>query len=85
MNTFKTGDICKIDNPIQKRHGREFEILGFVYDKHIDLMNNYPCKLKIKYLDTNRKGTYNNSFESLEVIGTSDNPNTKNIVEVLYH
>jgi len=83
MNTFKTGDICKIDNPIQKRHGKKFKILGFVYDKSCDYPHS-PCKLKVKYLDTNRKGTYNNAFESLEVIGTSKNPNKKDVIEILH-
>jgi len=84
MINFNIGDICRIDNPIQKRHGREFEILGFVYDKFCDYPH-APCKLKIKYLDTNRKGTYNNAFESLEVIGESENPNTKNTIEILHY
>ena len=83
MFNFKVGDICRIDNPIQRRHGREFEILGFVYDKSCDFPHS-PCKLKIKYLDTNRKGTYHNSFELLEVIGESENTNTKNVSEILY-
>ena len=47
MFNFKVGDICRIDNPIQKRYGREFEILGFVYDKSCDFPH-APCKLKVK-------------------------------------
>jgi hypothetical protein len=84
MINFNIGDICRIDNPIQKRHGREFEILGFIYDKSQDYPH-APCKLKIKYLDTNRKGTYNNAFESLEVIAESENPNMVNNFEILHH
>ena len=63
------GEIYRIENPLQKKHGREFEILGFEYDKDIDEINHYPCKLKVKYLDTNRKGTYSNSFDSLVLVG----------------
>jgi hypothetical protein len=84
MIGFKIGDICEIDNPIQRRHGRSFEIIGFIYDKFCDFPH-APCKLKIKYLDTNRKGTYNNSFDSLRVIAESENPNIENIFEILHH
>ena len=82
MYSFNIGDICEIDNPLQKRHGRCFEIIGFVYDKSCDIPY-APCKLKIKYLDTNRKGTYSNSFDSLKVIGESENPNMENTIEVI--
>jgi hypothetical protein len=84
MIGFKVGDICEIDNPLQRRHGRSFEIIGFIYDKFCDFPH-APCKLKIKYLDTNRKGTYNNSFDSLRVIAESENPNIENIFEILHH
>lgn len=67
MVNFNIGDICRIDSPLQKRNGREFEILGFIYDKDDDYFP--PCGLKVKYLDTNRKGTYRNSFDSLTIIG----------------
>jgi len=66
---MKTGDIYRIDNPLQKKHGREFEILGFVYDKDIEELNDHPYKLLVRYLDTNRKGTYSNSFDSLVLVG----------------
>jgi hypothetical protein len=65
---FTVGNICRIDSPLQKRNGRTFEILGFIYDKDIDAMVGCPCGLKVKYLDTNRKGTYRNSFDSLTII-----------------
>jgi|TARA_R110000851_G_C13006212_1_gene558820 hypothetical protein len=83
MINFNIGDICEIDNPLQKRHGRSFEIIGFVYDKSCDIPH-APSKLKIKYLDTNRKGTYTNAFESLKVIGESENPNTENTIEIIH-
>jgi len=63
------GEIYRIENPLQKKHGRELEILGFEYDKDIDEYNHVPSKLKVKYLDTNRKGTYSNSFDSLVLVG----------------
>ena len=69
MFNFKVGDICRINNPIQRRHGREFEILGFMYDKDDEYFP--PIAMKVRYLDTNRKGTYDCSFDSLEVIGTN--------------
>ena len=83
MTNLNIGDICRINNPIQRRHGREFEILGFFYDKSCDFPHS-PCKLKVKYLDTNRKGTYSNAFESLEVIGESETPNKKDLFEILH-
>ena len=66
---MKIGEIYRIDNPAQKRHGREFEILGFEYDKSIDEINHVPDKLQVRYLDTNRRGTYSNSFDSLVLVG----------------
>ena len=66
---MEIGEIYRINNPAQKRHGREFEILGFVYDKHVDEIHHVPYKLNIRYLDTNRKGTYSNSFDSLVFVG----------------
>ena len=36
--------------------------------KNIDELNHYPHKLLVRYLDTNRKGTYSNSFDSLVTI-----------------
>ena len=63
------GEIYRIENPLQKKHGREFEILGFEYDNDIDEYNHVPSKLKVTYLDSNRKGTYSNSFDSLVLVG----------------
>lgn len=83
MINFKIGDICRINSPLQKKNGREFEILGFVYDKSCDIPHS-PCRLKVKYMDTNRKGTYGNSFDSLVVISESQSPNKKNTVEILH-
>jgi len=85
MVNFNIGDICRIDNSLQKKHGREFEIIGFVYDKTLDMHNHFPCRLKVRYLDTNRKGTYSNSFDSLVKVGESENPNKKDIIEVLHY
>ena len=69
MFIFKVGDICRIDSPKQRRNGREFEILEFIYDRDNDYFP--PIGFKVKYLDTNRKGTYYCSFDSLEVVGTN--------------
>ena len=66
---FRHGDICRICNTLQKCHGRKFIILGFQYNKSIDQLNKHPCGLNIKYLDTNRRGSYLNSFDSLKIVG----------------
>jgi len=67
MIDFKIGDICEIDNPLQKKNGRVFEILEFIYDRDDSYFP--PIGFKVKYLDTNRKGTYMNSFDSLNRVG----------------
>ncbi len=40
-----------------------------MYDKDDEYFP--PIAMKVRYLDTNRKGTYDCSFDSLEVIGTN--------------
>jgi hypothetical protein len=69
MFAFKVGDICTINSPTQRMDGRQFEILEFIYGDGNDYFP--PIGLKVRYLDTNRKGTYMNSFDSLEVVDTN--------------
>jgi hypothetical protein len=71
MYNFKIGDICEVNSPLSKKHGRQFEILGFIYDKEIDEMVGAYHALEVRYLNTNRKGTYRNSLDNIFVISHS--------------
>ena len=53
---IRIGSQYQINSPTSKEHNRIVEVLDYIYDKDDTFFS--PCGVKIKYLDTNRKGTY---------------------------
>ncbi len=53
---IRIGSQYQINSPTSKKHNRIVEVLDYIYDKDDTFFS--PCGVKIKYLDTNRKGTY---------------------------
>lgn len=66
------GERYIIRSPKSKKNGRMFEILEFIREKGNDPAYSgedffLPIGMKVRYLDTNRKGTHYN-FNNIELI-----------------